>query len=160
MKAHLDALSRIADVKTFELQRHRRNMQLLSKVEELLKTYAADLEHTPDAQIVVDPVQAQAKSQAQSTKAKIVNLNAVPKANPGRDIGMTDAIREAIPTMSEVFTTSEIVQYLVNHHPHFKADSSTVSKRLYQLRLSGYIEVLPGQTKGREGARYRLTMQS
>lgn len=178
MNPNLDILKRVEAAIEFEKKRHRLNLNILTKVAEMMKsmTDAGGLSDVA-VEVLAGQVGAQvaeaagasvtakqAASRKSGTTAKagprrsIVNMDGVAKSGGKRSAGLTAAIREAITYFgNESFKTGEILAHVCQHHPQLEVDTGTISKRLYQLRNAGFIELVPGGKVGKHGAHlYRL----
>lgn len=177
MNPNLDILKRVEAAIEFEKKRHRLNLNILTKVAEMMKSVTEDAGALSDVAVEILAGQARAATDGSSRgpenpgvdgriggpaksglRRKIVTVDAAPKGRQGPTAGMTAAIREAITYFGhEPFTTGEILGHVRQHHSHLETDSGTISKRLYQLRNAGVIELVPGAKPGKQGSRpYRL----
>jgi len=177
MNPNLDILKRIEAAIEFEKKRHRLNLNILTKVAEMMKSVTEDTAGLSDVAVEVlagqpkatvaetaksSPPSRQVSSRKSGQAAKpqrtIVNIGEATKGGGKRSVGLTAAIREAITYFgSEPFQTGEILSHVRQHHPEIEVDSGTISKRLYQLRSSGFIELVPGGKPGKHGSQlYRV----
>lgn len=178
MNPNLDILRRVEAAIEFEKKRHRLNLNILTKVAEMMKSMTdagglsdvavevlagqVEAQVAEAAEAAVTAKQAASRKPGATAKAgprrSIVNMDGVAKSGAKRSAGLTAAIREAITYFgNEAFKTGEILEHVRQHHPEIEVDSGTISKRLYQLRNSEFIELVPGGKPGKHGSQpYRL----
>lgn len=124
-QAHIDELEQR------ELHVHGENIKLIKHLRELaalIDQRWADRPHIS--------VRAASDANGSHRKPRIVNLD-----QPAEKVTVAIAIREAISAQNGEFRAADISDYVRKRHPNLKIKSGTVSKRLYQFRRSGEIEL-------------------